>query len=225
MDEVKIILLGDAGVGKTSLINCFIHEGDGLGSSGKRSGSGGGVRSSHYDPDVRVKEVKLSDSRSVKTYLHDSPRREHSFNSQSVAPNFYRNADVVILVYAVDENPTLEALQDCWVTEYASYQDVTSTSWIIVGNKNDLPLDIDQKNLDHLVQRLGGPSEVVTLFASAKTGKNVKEVFEIAAKKGHDRRKMKEGTLNLADRRAIKPKSGGAAAGGGSSRSGGGGCC
>lgn len=66
MDEVKIILLGDAGVGKTSLINCFIHEGDGLGSSGKRSGSGGGSRSSHYDPDVRVKEVKLSDSRSVK---------------------------------------------------------------------------------------------------------------------------------------------------------------
>ena len=161
------------------------------------------------------------------TYLHDSPRREHSFNSQSLAPNFYRNADAVILVYAVDENPTLEALQDCWVTEYASYQDVTSTSWIIVGNKNDLPLDIDKKNLDQLVTRLGGPGEVVSLFASAKTGNNVKEVFEIAAKKGHDRRKMKEGTLNLADRRAIKPKSGGGggAAGGGNSRSGGGGCC
>ena len=69
MDEVKIILLGDAGVGKTSLINHFIHEGDGLGSSGKRSGSGGGMRSSHYDPDVRVKEVQLNNGRSVKVRI------------------------------------------------------------------------------------------------------------------------------------------------------------
>lgn len=135
----------------------------------------------------------------------------------------------MILVYAVDDKQTLEALHDCWVTEYISYQgyqEVSNTSWIIVGNKNDLPLDIEQSDVDHLVQRLGGAGEVVSLFASARTGKNVKEVFEIAAKKGHDRRKMKEGTLNLADKKSIKPKSGGGGGGGGGGESRtGGGCC
>lgn len=153
----------------------------------------------------------------TQAYLHDSPKREQTFNSQSLTPNFYRNADAVILVYTVDDHQTLEALQDCWVTEYAmaTYEDIANTSWIIVGNKNDLPLDIDKTNLDTLSQRLGG--QAVSLFASAKTGNNVKDVFELAVKKGHERRKLKEGTLNLADKPASLKKGGG---GGGGSEGG-----
>jgi GTPase SAR1 family protein len=188
-EEVKIIVLGESGVGKTCLINRFIV---GPGDVARKESF---TRNSHYDPDVKVKEVQFGSS-TVKAYLHDSPRREQSFNSHSVAPNFYRNADAVILVYSVDDHNTLDALQDCWITEYATYEDVSATSWIILGNKNDQPLEIDQKLLENFRTRLG---DVTCMFVSAKTGNNVQDAFHIAVKKGRERRKLKEGAINLTD--------------------------
>lgn len=71
MDEVKIILLGDPGVGKTSLINRFVYNEDSLG-GGAHGGSKGSVgRNSHYDPDVKTKEVTLSNGVTVKVALLD----------------------------------------------------------------------------------------------------------------------------------------------------------
>lgn len=55
MEEVKIILLGDSGVGKTSLITRFISEDD---SSFARKNSA--PRSSQFDPDVKAKEVDIN---------------------------------------------------------------------------------------------------------------------------------------------------------------------
>ncbi len=106
--------------------------------------------------------------------------------------------DVVILVYSVENQQSLEALQDCWVTEFATFSDISDTNWIIVGNKNDLRLDIDQQTIKDISQRL--PNSVA-LFTSAHTGNNVKELFELAIKKGHEVRKRKEGTINLKDQK------------------------
>lgn len=100
-----------------------------------------------------------------------------------------------MLVYSVDDNSTLEALQDIWVTEYAYYQEIETTSWIIVGNKNDLPLEIDRKSIESLNRRL--LETATSFFVSAKTGNNVKEVFEVAIKRAHERRKLKEGRVSL----------------------------
>lgn len=111
MDEVKVILLGDAGVGKTSLINCFLQEGDGLGGLAKRAGSGGstgpGPRSSHYDPDVRVKEVRLRDGKAVKVkhevfafvymYMHAVPFPQSSCIMCTEARKQWLHYDKVVI--------------------------------------------------------------------------------------------------------------------------------
>lgn len=55
MEEVKIILLGDSGVGKTSLITRFISDDD---DSFARKNSA--PRSSQFDPDVKAKEVEIN---------------------------------------------------------------------------------------------------------------------------------------------------------------------
>ena len=132
----------------------------------------------------------------LQAYLHDSPHNDHGYSSHGKSvPNFYRNADVVILVFSVDDSHTLEALQDCWIADFAVYADVADASWVIVGNKNDRPLDFEQHYLDNLAQRLG--KDTVSMFASAKTGNNVELLFEVAIKKGYERRKRKEVTINL----------------------------
>lgn len=99
-------------------------------------------------------------------------------------------------MYSVENQQSLEALQDCWVTEFATFSEISDTNWIIVGNKNDLRLDIDQSTVQDISQRL--PSSF-TFFASAHTGKNIQELFELAIKKGYEVRKRKEGTINLKD--------------------------
>ena len=82
------------------------------------------------------------------------------------------------------------------MAEYATFNDIADTNWIIVGNKNDLRLEIDQQTVKDTSQRL--PNSV-TLYASAHTGKNIPELFELAIKKGYEVRKRKEGTINLRD--------------------------
>lgn len=60
MEEVKIILLGDSGVGKSSLIRRFISDDD---DSFARKNSG--PRNSQFDPDVKTKEVDI-DGKTIK---------------------------------------------------------------------------------------------------------------------------------------------------------------
>ena len=122
-------------------------------------------------------------------------KKESGFASQSMGlPNSYRNADTVMLVYAVDDLQSLQALQDCWLTEYATYENIADPSWVIVGNKNDLPLDTEKETLDRIAGQL---PDRVCLFASAKTGNNVEEVFEIAIKKALKKRAEKDKTIDL----------------------------
>ena len=63
-DIVKIVVLGDTQVGKTSFITRFVH-----GSAGGVTGNGKPTRSSQYDPDVVVKEVEIEEGKVVKVLV------------------------------------------------------------------------------------------------------------------------------------------------------------
>ena len=63
-DIVKIVVLGDTQVGKTSFITRFVH-----GSTGGVTGNDNPTRSSQYDPDVVVKEVEIEEGKVVKVLV------------------------------------------------------------------------------------------------------------------------------------------------------------
>lgn len=113
----------------------------------------------------------------------------------------YRNVDVVMLVFSVENSHSLDALQDCWVTEFVTYQRITDAAWLVVGNKNDKPLDFDKATLEHLCSRL---PDCVSMYASARTGNNIDEVFHLAIRKAYKKRAQKGNLIRLNTARAPR---------------------
>ncbi|KAK2952083.1 putative GTP-binding protein yptV5 [Blattamonas nauphoetae] len=163
---LKVIVLGDSGVGKTSLINQFAQH----------------KFSEQYKvtigADFLTKEV-IVDGRQVTMQIWDTAGLER-FQSLGVA--FYRGSDACILVYDVTANKTFENLES-WKDEFlfqGSPTDPENFPFIVLGNKSDLE---DQRTVP--TKRAEGwcQSKGNLLFyeTSAKDNSNVEEAFmEIA---------------------------------------------
>eukprot|EP00884_Botryococcus_braunii_P001115 jgi/Botrbrau1/11003/Bobra.101_1s0001.1 len=120
---LKVIILGDSGVGKTSLMNQYVNK----------------KFSSQYKAtigaDFLTKEVQIDD-RLVTMQIWDTAGQER-FQSLGVA--FYRGADCCVLVYDVNLQKSFESL-DNWRDEFliqASPNDPENFPFVVLGNKVD----------------------------------------------------------------------------------------
>ncbi|CAL9128182.1 hypothetical protein C4D60_Mb07t03600 [Musa balbisiana] len=121
---LKVIVLGDSGVGKTSLMNQYVHK----------------KFTQQYKAtigaDFVTKEI-LVDDRLVTLQIWDTAGQER-FQSLGVA--FYRGADCCVLVYDVNVRRSFDTL-DNWHDEFlnqASPSDPTTFPFILLGNKIDV---------------------------------------------------------------------------------------
>jgi len=121
---LKVIILGDSGVGKTSLMNQYVN---------KRFTS---QYKATIGADFLTKEV-LVDDRMVTLQIWDTAGQER-FQSLGVA--FYRGADCCVLVYDVTAPNTFKTLES-WRDEFliqASPRDPDNFPFVVIGNKIDL---------------------------------------------------------------------------------------
>ncbi len=167
---LKLIILGDSGVGKTSLMNQYVNR-----KFSKQYKATIGA-------DFLTKEVKVDDNL-VTMQIWDTAGQER-FQSLGVA--FYRGADCCVLVYDVNNEKSFQNLEN-WREEFlaqASPSDPENFPFIVLGNKTDQD---------------GGQSRVVSekkalsfcaasgnacphFETSAKEDSNVQEAFECAAR-------------------------------------------
>ena len=165
-----MIILGDSGVGKTSLMNQYVNR-----KFSKQYKATIGA-------DFLTKEVKVDDNL-VTMQIWDTAGQER-FQSLGVA--FYRGADCCVLVYDVNNEKSFQNLEN-WREEFlaqASPSDPENFPFIVLGNKTDQD---------------GGQSRVVSekkalsfcaasgnacphFETSAKEDSNVQEAFECAAR-------------------------------------------
>ncbi|KAJ8598174.1 hypothetical protein CTAYLR_007359 [Chrysophaeum taylorii] len=120
---LKVIILGDSGVGKTALMNQYVN---------KRFSSS---YKATIGADFLTKEVMIDD-KLVTLQIWDTAGQER-FQSLGVA--FYRGADVCILVYDVTNPKSFDAL-DSWREEFlvqASPADIENFPFVVLGNKVD----------------------------------------------------------------------------------------
>ncbi|XP_035681263.1 ras-related protein Rab-30-like [Branchiostoma floridae] len=153
----KIVLIGNAGVGKTCLVRRFTQ---GLFPPGQ--GATIGV-------DFMIKTVDV-DGDKVKLQIWDTAGQERF---RSITQSYYRSAHALILVYDVTSRESFDCLPE-WLKEieqYANQQVIT----VLVGNKIDLTSQREVPPETGL--QFAQANNMAFLEASAKEAENVETVF------------------------------------------------
>ncbi|KAE8664161.1 Ras-related protein RABC2a [Hibiscus syriacus] len=160
----KILLTGDAGVGKSSLLVRFVS------AAWEDTAPTIGV-------DFMIKLLTVGGKR-LKLTIWDTAGQERF---RAMKSSYYRGAQGIIFVYDVTRRETLTNLSDFWANEvelYATNQDCVK---ILVGNKVDLDSEraVSREEGMELAKELG----CSFIECSAKTRVNVDQCFEELALK------------------------------------------
>jgi len=140
----KIVLVGNAGVGKTCLVRRFTQ------------GVFPGGQGATIGVDFMIKTLTVNGIR-VKLQIWDTAGQERF---RSITQSYYRSAHSLILVYDISSQPSFDALPQ-WCRDIDQYGGVTSGDKavnrnlfkVLVGNKCDkdreVPTDIAEKFAEH----------------------------------------------------------------------------
>jgi len=164
---LKVIILGDSGTGKTSLMNQYVNK--------KFSNQ----YKATIGADFLTKEVMIDD-KLVTLQIWDTAGQER-FQSLGVA--FYRGADACVLVFDVNVAKTFENLKS-WREEFliqAGPRDPDNFPFIVLGNKIDLEQSrvVSRNRAQQWCQSKGN---IPYFETSAKEAINVEQAFQLIAK-------------------------------------------
>ena len=118
----KVVLLGEAGVGKTSIISRYV------------SNTFSEVLMSTTGASFATKKVELDDEHKIKFQIWDTAGQERF---RSLAKIFYQNAAVAVLVYDITRRDSFEKLKEFWIKELKENAP-SDIILAIAANKSDL---------------------------------------------------------------------------------------
>ena len=117
----KVVILGEPGVGKTSIISRYV------------TNQFSPVVISTTGASYSTKILKIDDENSIKFQIWDTAGQERF---RSLAKIFYQNAVAVILVYDITVRETFEQLQKYWIKEIEENAP-TDIILALAANKSD----------------------------------------------------------------------------------------
>jgi len=161
--QFKVLLIGNVGVGKTSLIlrfteNTFSETTDGT-----------------LNVDLKTRVLKMS-GKSVKMQVWDTAGQERF---RTITSSYYRGAQGIIVVYDSTERETFECAPRLWIKELEEYA-VADCSKLLVATKTDLT--DKRKVTKEEGKELAEDLNIDYLEIFAKIGEGVMEAFNIIAK-------------------------------------------
>ena len=154
---IRVVLIGDSQVGKTSLIHKFVRN-----SFEKQQKSTVGAVFHTYEQDIQGQKVIMQ--------IWDTAGQE---KYRSLGPIYYRNASAGIAVFDITNQDSLKGLQQ-WIEEFK--KNTEEPLVYIVGNKIDLENENSIKRTD--VENFALKNNAIPFFTSAKNDLNVAELFK-----------------------------------------------
>lgn len=164
---LKVIILGDSGVGKTSLMNQYVH---------KRFSN---QYKATIGADFLTKEVMIDD-KLVTLQIWDTAGQER-FQSLGVA--FYRGADSCVLVHDITDAKSFDNLES-WMDEFLAHaapRNADNFPFVVLGNKADLVAK-RQVSASKAKAWCASKGDIPFFETSAKEAVNVEQAFQTIAK-------------------------------------------
>ena len=159
-NAIKLVLLGDSGVGKTSIVTQFVS----------------GSAPENVNPTIGAafvtKDVTI-DGQNLELLIWDTAGQEVY---RGLAPMYYRSALIAFIVYDVTKNESFDSVS-YWIRELKT--NVEENIVILVcGNKVDLE---DKRTVEfQTAQNLATENGALYTETSATTGSGVDRMFQMA---------------------------------------------
>ena len=149
----KIIFVGDACTGKTSIINRIIDN----------------PFNDTYEVSIGIdfmsKNIRFR-GQNLKIQIWDSAGQE---KYKVLIPSYIRNSSIVFIVYDISDRNSFDN-----VLKWISFvKNIEKTTMILCGNKTDLQRDVQKNEGEELAKKEG----LLFFECSAKTNENIKNMF------------------------------------------------
>ena len=172
---LKYVIVGDASVGKSNLLLRYTH----------------GQFREEYQLTIGVEfgsnNISLDDN-VFRIQIWDTAGQE---NFRSITRAYYKNSACALIVYDISRRASFENISS-WL-EDCKNSSPKSVFLVLVGNKCDL--EKEREVTEEEGRELAETSGMLFFETSAKTGKNVEEVFEESTRQ--IAKKIKEGFYDL----------------------------
>ncbi len=159
-ESIKITLIGNSGVGKTSIINQYIEQ-----TFDEANAATIGANYSEKTITKNNKEYELN--------IWDTAGQE---KFHSVGKHFYKDAYIVCLVYDITSQDSLEQLEKIWYPDIKKYGE-KYTILAVVGNKSDL-YENDYLADENHAKEFAQSINAIFMLTSAKTGDGIEKLFD-----------------------------------------------
>jgi small GTP-binding protein len=159
-DSHKVPIIGDANVGKTSIVTRYTTDQFAESPAATVGVSNVQVTLRHNDEEVTIN-------------IWDTAGQERF---RSLVPLYTRGADVIILVFSFTDPESFEHV-DQWYAKFRTDMRMLCPI-VLVGNKTDLPELVARARAEEWAAEHSCP----VVFTSAQTGDNIKELFDVIAK-------------------------------------------
>ena len=139
LDGIKVTLIGDSSVGKTSIINRFCKN---IFDQNLSSTLG-----ANY-----CQKIIEKDGKNIRLDLWDTAGQE---KYRAIGRHFYKESHIVCLVYDITNKESFENVKSIWYPELMEHGEKLKIIGII-GNKNDRYLDesVDEKNVKEFADEI-----------------------------------------------------------------------
>lgn len=177
---LKVILLGDGGVGKSSLMNVFVNR-----KFDEQSYHTIGV-------EFLMKDIAI-DKETYTLQIWDTAGQERF---KSLRTPFYRGADCCLLTFSLDDKVSFHNLS-LWRKEFLYYADIKDPKtfpFVILGNKSDVASR--QVNPDE-ARDWCNANNLPYYETSAKTAVNVDVAFRAVVERAHDLERQCDTARNM----------------------------
>ena len=162
-ESFKVVLVGESGVGKTSIITQFIDQEF---QADQQSTTGG---------TFSTKTVICDNGRTLKFEIWDTAGQERY---RALAKMFYKDANAAVLVYDVTRQASFDELKSYWA-EQVKDNAPADIILAIAGNKDDLEAEVDETNAREYAKELGA----IYANTTATTSQSINALFIEIAKK------------------------------------------